>query len=359
MGSVPPLLTFLLMVVSGWVHRQQLIVIEYLQTENRLLKERLRGKRIRFNDAERALLARKAKAVGRKALLKLETIVTPDTLMRWHRRLVAQKWDYSKRRGPGRPGIMREISELIVRMAMENPKWGYTQIQGALANLRHTVGRGTVANVLKANGIEPAPERGKHTRWSTFLRAHWKVFAASDFFSIEVWTGRGLVTHYVLFVISLADRIVDVLGVSARPDEAWIMQIGRNLVDSDSGALRQKRYVIIDRDSKYTDQLRRLLRESGYQVIRLAPMSPNLNAYAERFVRSIKDECLSRMIFVGQASLRRAIAHYVAHYHTERNHQGLENRLIRPEPTRVGNDRVVHRRQRLGGMLNYYYSAAA
>ena len=189
MGSVPPLLTFLLMVVSGWVHRQQLIVIEYLQAENRLLKERLRGKRIRFTDAERALLARKAKAVGRKALLKLETIVTPDTLMRWHRRLVAQKWDYSKRRGPGRPGIMREISDLIVRMALENPKWGYTRIQGALANLRHTVGRGTVANVLKANGIEPAPERGKHTRWSTFLKAHWKVFAASDFFSIEVWTG--------------------------------------------------------------------------------------------------------------------------------------------------------------------------
>jgi len=172
MGSVPPLLSFLLMVVSGWVHRQQLIVIEFLQAENRLLKVRLRGKRIRFTDAERALLARKAKAVGRKALLQLDTIVTPDTLMRWHRRLVAQKCDYSERRGPGRPGIMRDISALIVRMALDNPKWGYTRIQGALANLCHKVGRGTVANVLKANGIEPAPERGNHTRWSTFLKAH-------------------------------------------------------------------------------------------------------------------------------------------------------------------------------------------
>jgi len=122
------------MIVSGWVHRQQLNVIEYLQAENRLLKARLCGKHIRFTDAERALLARKAKAVGRKALLKLETIVTPDTLMRWHRRLVAQKWDYSKRRGPGRPGVMRETSDLIVRMALENPKWGYTRIQGVLAN---------------------------------------------------------------------------------------------------------------------------------------------------------------------------------------------------------------------------------
>ena len=251
MGSVPPLLTFLLFVVSGWVHRQQLIVIEYLQAENRLLKERLRGKRIRFTDAERALLARKAKAVGRKALLKLDSIVSPDTLMRWHRRLVAQKWDYSKRRGPGRPGIMREISDLIVRMALENPKWGYTRIQGALANLRHTVGRGTVANVLKANGIEPAPERGKHTRWSTFLKAHWKVFAASDFFSIEVWTGRGLVTHYVLFRDQPRRPDRSHRGITTQPDEAWMLQVARNLVDEEGGALAGKRYLIIDRDTKY------------------------------------------------------------------------------------------------------------
>jgi transposase len=197
----------LLLIVSGWVHRRQLIVIEFLQAENRLLKERLSGKRIRFTEAERALLARKAKAVGRKALLQLDTLVSPDTLMRWHRRLVAQKWDFSKRRGPGRPGIMREISRLIVRMAQENPGWGYTRIQGALANLSHKVGRGTVCNVLKRNGIEPAPERSKRTTWSTFLKAHWKVLAASDFFTVEVWTARGLVTHYLLFVISLADRL--------------------------------------------------------------------------------------------------------------------------------------------------------
>src|ERR1019366_2265157 len=180
MGSVPPLLSFLLMVVSGWVYRHQLIVIEFLQAENRLLKERLRGKRIRFTDAERALLARKAKAVGRKALLKLDTIVSPDTLLRWHRRLVAQKWNYAHRRGPGRPGIMREIAELIIRMAQENPKWGYTRIQGALANLSHKVGRGNVANVLKRSGVEPTSERSNRSTWSTFLKAHWKVLAASD-----------------------------------------------------------------------------------------------------------------------------------------------------------------------------------
>src|SRR6266446_9793267 len=199
MGSMPPLLSFLLMIVSGWVHRRQLIVIEFLQAENRLLKERLRGKRIRFTDAERALLARRAKAVGRKALLELDTIVCPDTLLRWHRRLVAQEWNFAERRRAGRPGTMRHISELIVRMAQDNPSWGYTRIQGALANLSHNVGRGTIANVLKRNGIEPSPERSRRTPWSTFLKAHWKVLAASDFLTVEVWTGRGLVTHYCAF----------------------------------------------------------------------------------------------------------------------------------------------------------------
>src|SRR5450631_1115964 len=137
------------MIAAGWVHRHQLIVIEFLQPENRLLKAHLRGRRIRFTDAERALLARKAKVVGRKALLELDTIVSPDTLLQWHQRLVAQKWTFTHRRGPGRPGIMRHISELIVRMAQDNPSWGYTRIQGALVNLNHKVGRGTVANVLK------------------------------------------------------------------------------------------------------------------------------------------------------------------------------------------------------------------
>ena len=184
------------MVVSGWVHRHQLIVIEFLQAENRLLKAKLGGKRLRFTDAERALLARKAKPVGRKALLKLGTIVSPDTVLRWHRRFVAQKWNFAHRRGPGRPGIMRQISDLICRMAQDNAGWGYTRIQGALANLGHKVGRGTVANVLNRNGIEPAPERSKRTRWSTFLKAHWTVFAAGDFLTVEVWTGRGLVTYY-------------------------------------------------------------------------------------------------------------------------------------------------------------------
>ena len=294
MSSGPPLLSFLLMMVSGWVHRHQLLVIEFLQAENRLLKERLRGKRIRFTDAERALLARKAKAVGRRALLELDCVVSPDTLMRWHRRLVAQKWNFTLRRGPGRAGILRQISELIVRMAQENPSWGYTRIQGALANLSHKVGRGTIANVLKRNGLEPAPRRSKRMTWSTFLKAHWQVLAASDFLTVEVWTARGLVTHYLLFVISLSDRVVQIAGITTRPDEAWMLQVARNLVDAESGALCGKRYLLLDRDRKYAESFRRLITGSGTNVIRLPPLSPNLNAYAERFVRSMKYECLDR-----------------------------------------------------------------
>jgi transposase InsO family protein len=347
------------MLVSGWVHRHQLVVIEFLQAENRLLKEKLRGKRIRFTDAERALLARKAKAVGRKALLKLDTIVSPDTLLRWHRQFAAQKWTFVHRRRPGRPRIMREISELIVRMARENPGWGYTRIQGALSNLKHCVGRGTIADVLKRSGVEPSPERGKRTQWSTFLKAHWKVLFAADFLTTEVWTARGLVTHYLLFVMSLADRVVAIAGITTRPDEAWMLQVGRSLTDCDSGALHSKQYLIIDRDSKYSEQFRRLVQDSGTRVIRLPPRSPNLNAYAERFVRSIKEECLNRMIFVGQASLRRAVREYVEHYHRERNHQGVDNRLLKPSPQPRSHTGAVSSHTRLGGVLNYYYRKAA
>jgi putative transposase len=213
--------------------------------------------------------------------------------------------------------------------------------------------------VLKRSGIEPSPERSRRTTWSTFLKAHWKVLAASDFLTAEVWTTRGLVTHYLLFVISLADRVVDIVGITTRPDAAWMLQAGRNLIDAESGAMRGKGYLILDRDTKYTDQFRRLIRGSGTNVIRLPPRSPNLNAYAERFVRSIKFECLNRMIFIGEASLRRAVTEYMAHYHEERNHQGLKNRLIRRTPTVAANDGVVHRRPRLAGMLNFYYREAA
>ena len=218
-------LRLLLVIFAGWVNRGQLDVIEYLQEENRVLKERLGGRRIRFTDAERRRLARKAQALGRKVLNELETLVTPDTLLRWYRELVASKWNYSHRRGPGRPRVMKTIVDLVVQMALENPSWGYTRIQGAMVNLGHEVGRGTIANILREYGIDPAPERDKHMPWSTFLRAHRECLVATDFLTVEVCTIRGLVTHYVLFFMDIANRAVKIAGITPHPDSRWMTQI--------------------------------------------------------------------------------------------------------------------------------------
>jgi transposase InsO family protein len=348
----------LLIVFAGWVNRHQLDVIEYLQEENRVLKEHLGGRRIRFTDTERRRLARKAHALGRKVLNELETLVAPDTLLRWHRELVASKWNYSQRRGPGRPRIMKTIVDLILSMALENRSWGYTRIRGALDNLGHQVGRGTIANILHEHGIEPAPERDRHTRWSTFLKAHWECLTATDFLSVEVHTLKGLVTYYILFFIDIASRSVHIAGITPHPDNRWMTQIARNVTDVKEGFLRGTGYLILDRDTKYSAEYRNALVREGIHLIRLPPRSPNLNAFAERFVRSIKSECLNRMIFFGQASLQHAIGQFLAHYHAERNHQGLANQLLRPTPI-TAPSQPVQRRQRLGGMLNYYHRAAA
>jgi putative transposase len=358
MSSLLQPLHLLLMMFAGWINRHQLDVIDYLQEENRVLKERLGGRRIHFTDAERRRLARKAQALGRKVLNELETLVKPDTLLRWHRQLVASKWNFIQRRGPGRPRVMKTMVDLILRMAQDNPSWGYTRIRGALANLGHQVGRGTIANVLGEHGIQPAPERDRHTRWSTFLKAHWECLTATDFLSVEVHTIRGLVTYYILFFIDIASRSVHIAGITPHPDNRWMTQIARNITDTEAGFLRNTRYLILDRDTKYTDEFRNVLVREGMHLIRLPPRSPNLNAFAERFVRSIKSECLDRMIFFGQASLQHAISHFMAHYHCERNHQGLSNQLLRPAPI-AAPSQPVHRSQRLGGMLNYYHRAAA
>jgi transposase InsO family protein len=283
------------------------------------------------------------------------------TWKRWSHRtpreLVASKWNYSRRRGPGRPRTVKTILDLILRMALENRSWGYTRIRGALANLGHQVGRGTIANILREHGIEPAPERDRHTRWSTFLKAHWECLTATDFLSVEVYTIKGLVTYYVLFFIDIASRSVHIAGITPHPDNRWMAQIARNVTDVEDGFLRGTRHLILDRDRKYTDEFRKVLVREGNYLIRLPPRSPNLNAFAERFVRSIKSECLNRMIFFGQASLQHAISHFMAHYHSERNHQGLANQLLRAAPM-VAPSQPVRRRQRLGGMLNFYHRAA-
>ncbi|MCH7866048.1 MAG: helix-turn-helix domain-containing protein [Myxococcales bacterium] len=175
-----------MMIFAGWVNRQQQDVIEYLQEENQTLREQLGGKRLRFTDQQRRRLAAKAQLIGRRALVDIGTLVTPDTLLRWHRRLIAKKYDGSKRRRPGRPKTAVKIEELILRMARENPRWGYTRIRGALHNLGHEIGRNTIKRVLLENGFDPIQRRGMS--WETFLKAHWGAISATDFFSVEVIT---------------------------------------------------------------------------------------------------------------------------------------------------------------------------
>jgi putative transposase len=352
-------LQFLLVALAGWIHQQQRDVIEYLKEENRVLHEQLGPRRLRFTDAQRIRLAAKAQTLGRRALTDLRTIVTPDTLLAWHRALIARKYDGHLRRGPGRPPVTAEIREWVVRMATENPSWGYTRIQGALANLDHRLSRGTIANILKQHGMDPAPERQKRTTWQEFLRAHWSVLAAADFFTVEVWTSGRLTRFAVLFVIDLATRRVEIAGIVSEPDSAWVIQCGRQITDPVGGILVGKRYLLHDRDPLFTDAFRETLRAAAVQTVRLPPHSPNLNAFAERFVRTIKESCLDRLILVSEDSLRRAIREFMAHYHHDRNHQGMRNLLLFPTTAAVQRESPITCRQRLGGLLKYYHRQAA
>lgn len=323
---VPLPIQFLLFLLVGWVSRQQLEVIEYLRAENLALREQLGRRRLRLTDAQRRRLARKAKPLGRRRLRELSPIVSPDTLLRWYRELVAQKYDGSARRGPGRPRIAGEIQRWILEMASNNPRWGYTRIQGAFANLGYTVGRNTIKRVLAENGIDPAGRRP--TSWKTFLKAHWGAIAAADFFTIEGITWLGLVRYFVLFVIDLKTRRIEIAGIAASPDGRWMCQIARNLTDGEDGFLLRSRYLLHDRDPLFTRAFQETLESSGVRPVKIPSRSPNLNAYAERFVRSIKSECLAQVIPIGEGHLRRMVREYVEHYHGERNHQGIGNCLI-------------------------------
>ena len=344
----------LLLVLAGWINLREQEVSEYLRAENRVLREKLGKKRILLNDDQRRRLAVKGKILGRKMLEQVATIMTPDTIQRWHRELVAAKWDYSGRRKKiGRPPASAEVVGLVLRMARENPGWGYDRIQGALANLGHLISNTWVGSILKAHGIDPAPDRKRQSTCKSFLQAHWDVLAPVDFTTIEVWTKGGLVTVYLLFVMELATRRVHFAGSTANPDEPWMLQVSRNLSDAEDGFLRGKKYLLMDRDEKFSEAFRVTLKQGGVEAVRLPPRSPKLTPHIERFMRSVKDECRHRMIFFVERAVQTAVVTFLGHYHQERNHQGLDNRLIEPgeEVGRTAGEVVC--RERLGGMLRY------
>ena len=320
-------LRLLLLIVTGWLERREREALAYLIEENRVLRRQLGGRRLRVTDDDRRRLAIRAQKLGRTALREVATIVTPDTLLRWHRQLVARKWTYSRKQ-TGRCSALPDIRQLVVRMAEEHPTWGYTRIQGALKNLGHHVGRSTIARILKARGLPPVPKRP--TSWQTFLRAHWGAIVGADFFTTEVWTWRGLVTFYPVFIIDLATRRVQVLGITPHPDERFMRQVVRTLSMADAD---QCRVLICDRDAKWSAAVRERLEDAGIRVVQPPYQAPNANAYAERFVRSMKEECLDRIVPLGEGLFRRAVTEFIAHDHRERNHQGLENALIDVAPT--------------------------
>jgi putative transposase len=335
-------------VLTGWLERREREAIAYLIEENRLLRRQLGTRRLRLTDDDRRRLAARAYWVGRTALREIATIATPDTLLRWHRQLIARKWTYASQ--PGRRGIMLEIRRLVVRMAEENPTWGYTLIQGALKNVGHRVGRSTIRRILKAAGVPPVPQRP--TSWQTFLNAHWGVVAGAVFFTTEVWTWQGLVTYYTVFVIDLASRRAQILGSTPHPEALFMQQTVRTLTMAEAGVLVVPQVLICDRDRKWSRDVRRWLREAGIRVVLIPERAPNANAYAERFVRSIKEACLDRIVPFGERHVRRAVAEYVEHYHGERNHQGLDNRLI-------AGPAVIDRTSRVRRLLNFFYERAA
>jgi putative transposase len=349
----------LLAYVTGLVNQELLLQNEYLAAENQILRAHL-PVRLRLTDPERSTLAEIGKRLGRKALKRVARVAKPDTILAWYRRLIAQKFDGSKHRSyPGRPRVGRGVTDLIVRMARENSSWGYDRIVGALANLGPVVSDQTVGNILRRYGIAPAPKRSQNTTWKQFISAHMDVLAGTDFFTVEVLTWRGLVTYYVLFFLHLESRRVTLAEITRHPTEEWMRQIARNAIDEQSGYLRQHRYVLHDRDTKFCAEFRETLRTAGVKCLRLPPRIPNLNACTERWVRSVKSECLSKLILFGESSLRRALTNFCEHYHAELPHQGKGNVLLFPTQGQLQSSlgRVLCK-ERLGGLLRYYYRAA-
>ena len=248
--------------------------------------------------------------------------------MRWHRELVTKKWDYSERRNVGRPPVGQEVVDLVLRFARDNPSWGYDRIQGMLASLRHKLCDQTVGNILKEHGIKPALDRKRQTTWNTFIKAHWKVLSAIDFTTIEVWTKGGLVTYYLLFVMDFKTRRVHLAARPATLGDEFMKQVGRNLTDVVDGFVKDSKYILMDRDANFSSAFQTILKDADVKPVRLPVRSPNSNSYLERFHVSIKSECLARMIFFGEKSLRHAVDTYLDDYHRGRNHQGLGNKLM-------------------------------
>jgi len=357
---------FLLFALAGFINRQQQDIIEYYREENRILREKLGNKRLILNVSQKRRLATAAMKLGRNVLDQCVTLFTPETLLRWHRMLVAHKYDGSGKRGP-KAVKANQIRDLVLKMKKENPSWGYGHIHGELMKLfppgadgKKKVSWQTVRRIMIEHGLMDDPKHTKKMNWTTFIKSHFESMAACDFFTCETWTPKGLVRYLVYFVIDVSSRKVHIAGICHTPDEEWMLQMARNLTDPEHGFLKDKRFMIHDRDPLFTAKFRQTMKAGGIRNLKMPKQSPNLNAYSERFVQSIKVECLDKMILFGEKHLRYVVDQYAERYYNhERPHQGLGNQLVvRPakDPPEKGRVRC---RQRLGGLLKSYYRQAA
>jgi putative transposase len=343
---------FELVILFTRSERAKELEILVLRHELQVLRRQIGRPRLR--SADRVLLAALGQLVPRKR--RRSFLVQPATLLRWHRELVRRRWTYAGRR-PGRPPLASQMRELILRLAAENPSWGYKRIQGELVALGLPLSASSVWNVLHRHGIEPAPRRAS-VSWREFLRQQAAAILECDFFTVEtLWLRR----FYVLFFIELSRRRVYLAGITATPDGAWVEQQARNLIMTLAEQAQSHRFLIRDRDSKFTAAFDEVFRSEGLRLIKAPIAAPRAKAHAERWVGGARRECLDRILIVSRTHLERVLREYVAYYNTHRPHRSLDQQppfpKMGPGPP-LDHQWRVRRRDRLGGLLHEYELAA-